>query len=334
MNLWLGNCDKRRRRGWQLRCGGLRASDDCFWPRTALESMQLSGRSRCIADGRRSFRTPLTLHALQWLSAVFMFIRFLLALLVSTPWSEPAFAKPSANLDRLDGPELKRAVSSIAAKGHRPLSYRALWDVLKEADRHPSRADQVIGIYSRSPIPAECTEGKAPKSCELAWNREHVWPKSKAFPRRDQWAHTDAHHIAAEIVRCNSLRGNLDIGQGGQLHPECASRRGKGAEATWEPSDAAKGQVARMLMYVAVRYEGDPIGDKTPDLELVQRSTRDGEPNLGNLCVLLRWNQTYPVTAQERARHDVVVKHQGNRNPFVDRPDLAQRIWGSECRGR
>ena len=38
-------------------------------------------------------------------------------------------------------------------------------------------------------IPAECTEGKAHSSCAVTWNREHVWPKSKAFPRREQWAH-------------------------------------------------------------------------------------------------------------------------------------------------
>lgn len=89
-----------------------------------------------------------------------------------------------------------------------------------------------------------------------------------------------------------------------------------------------------MLMYVAVRYEGDPVGDKTPDLELVNRSTRDGEAALGNLCVLLRWNQTFPVTQQERDRHAAVVRLQGNRNPFIDRPDLAQRIWGKERSAR
>jgi endonuclease I len=191
-----------------------------------------------------------------------------------------------------------------------------------------------MGLYSRTAIPGECTEGKAPGSCELTWNREHVWPKSKAFPRRDQWAHTDAHHIAAEVVRCNSLRGNLDFGEGGQLSEECASRRARGAVASWEPSNAAKGQVARMMFYVAVRYEGDPLGDKTPNLELVNRVTKEGEPFLGNLCTLLRWNQAFPVTEQERGRHAVVVKHQGNRNPFVEQPALANRIWGRECGGR
>jgi endonuclease I len=243
----------------------------------------------------------------------------------------PATADPYAALNRLEGAALKRAASGLAARGHKPLGYRELWEVLKEADRHPSRPGHVIGVYSRAAIPTPCAEGKARSGCEQTWNREHVWPKSKVFPRRDQWAHTDAHHIAAESVRCNSLRGNRDLGVGGKLHLECASRRGTGAAATWEPSDAAKGQVARMLMYVAVRYEGDPLGDQTPNLELVSRATRDGEPQLGDLCVLLRWHQAFPVTAQERDRHAVVVRFQGNRNPFVDQPDLALRIWGREC---
>lgn len=249
--------------------------------------------------------------------------------------ASPAQADPYAALNRLEGAALKRAVSQIAARGHRPLSYRALWEVLKEADQYPGRPGHVVGIYSRAAIPVQCAEGQAPAGCRHTWNREHVWPKSKAFPRRDQWAHTDAHHIAAELVRCNALRGNFDLAMGGELYPECGSRRGKGSTGTWEPSDAAKGQVARMLMYVAVRYEGDPLGDKTPNLELVARPTRDGEPHLGQLCVLLRWAEAYPVTAQERERHAAVVRHQGNRNPFVDRPDLAKRIWGRDgaCAG-
>jgi endonuclease I len=128
------------------------------------------------------------------------------------------FTGSNADLSRLDGAELKRAVSSLAARNHRPLTYRELWDVLKSADSHPSRQGFVIGLYSRAAISVHATEGTAPTSCDLTWKREHVWPKSKAFQRRDQLAHTDAHHIAAEVVRCNSLRGNLDFGEGGQLN--------------------------------------------------------------------------------------------------------------------
>lgn len=260
-----------------------------------------------------------------------MIFRIAFAAFVTINFSTPAAADLYGPLNGLEGSDIKRAASSIAARGHRPLSYRELWNVLKDADRHPSRPGHVIGLYSRAAIPVQCTEGKAPSGCEQTWNREHVWPKSKVFPRRDQWAHTDAHHIAAELVRCNSLRGNVDLGVGGRLHPECASRRAGAGSGTWEPSDAAKGQVARMLMYVAVRYEGDPLGDRTPDLELVSRATRDGEPRLGDLCVLLRWHQAFPVTQQERDRHATVVRFQGNRNPFIDRPDLAPRIWGKAC---
>jgi endonuclease I len=142
---------------------------------------------------------------------------FPLAAALCAPLLLVAPAVQGASLDRLDGSALKEAVSAIAARGHRPLSYRELWDVLKQADAHPSRQGFVVGLYSRAVIPAECTEGKAPSSCAVTWNREHVWPKSKSFPRREQWAHTDAHHVVAEVVRCNSLRGNLDFEEGGQL---------------------------------------------------------------------------------------------------------------------
>lgn len=101
----------------------------------------------------------------------------------------PAMPDPYAPLARLTGSELKKSVGEMAVRGHRPLSYRELWNVLKEADRHPTHPNHVIGIYSRVAVPTECTEGKTPAGCRLTWNREHVWPKSKAFPRRDQWAH-------------------------------------------------------------------------------------------------------------------------------------------------
>lgn len=78
-------------------------------------------------------------------------------------------------------------------------------------------------------------------------------------------------------------------------------------------------------MYAAMRYESDSMRDKTPDLERVPRVTRDGEPNLGNLCVLLRWGQTFPVTQQERDRHATVVRFQGSRIRSSTDP-----IWRNE----
>jgi hypothetical protein len=97
-----------------------------------------------------------------------MAFRFLLALLVLTISAASANAEPYAAFNIIEGAELKRAVSKIAARGHRPPSYRELWDVLKVADRHPTRSDHVVGLYSRAVIPKHCTEGKAPASCPSA----------------------------------------------------------------------------------------------------------------------------------------------------------------------
>ena len=94
-----------------------------------------------------------------------MSARCLLAALfavISAVMPATAAADLYATLGRLEGQELKRAVSTISARGHRPLSYRDLWGVLKEGDRHLATVDHVVGVYSRRAIPAECTEGKAP----------------------------------------------------------------------------------------------------------------------------------------------------------------------------
>ena len=82
---------------------------------------------------------------------------------------------------------------------------------------------------------------------------------------------------------------------------------------------------------MAVRYEGnDPY---VPDLVLVDRITESGCPRFGKLCTLLRWNRDDPVDDWERDRHRRVVQIQGNRNPFIDQPDFAERIWRDKCRG-
>ena len=96
---------------------------------------------------------------------------------------------------------------------------------------------------------------------------------------------------------------------------------------SFEPRDAVKGDVARALFYMDVRYDG--TGGE-PDLVLVDRSTGSGTA-LGDLCTLLAWHSGDPVDDGERARNDAIEQIQGNRNLFVDDPDLAVRLFGSQC---
>lgn len=249
-------------------------------------------------------------------------------------WSGVHGAAPPGYYDAAEGlkdQDLHVALQVISSRGHRPLSYKAIWTLIKVADEDPANPDNVLTLYSRRSVPKACTEGSAPGHCSETWNREHVWAKSHGFPNARQWAHTDGHHLRAELPSCNSLRGNLDFDDGGELNTACGSKRGKSVPRTWEPPVDVKGDVARMMFYMAVRYDGDALLDQTPDLRLVKTTTRDGQPLFGKLCTLLAWHRADTVSPAEMRRNDVVAGLQGNRNPFIDRPDFAEKLWAKEC---
>jgi serine protease len=113
----------------------------------------------------------------------------------------------------------------------------------------------------------------------------------------------------------NEARNDRDFDNGGRQHGECRACR---LDAdSWEVPATVKGDVARMLFYMDVRYEGTG-GDQTPDLKLVNTKTTDSRrPELGRLCTLLRWHVQDPVSDGERRRNDQVYTWQGNRNPFI-----------------
>ncbi|MDP3131074.1 MAG: endonuclease, partial [Bacillota bacterium] len=88
-----------------------------------------------------------------------------------------------------------------------------------------------------------------------------------------------------------------------------------------------KGDVARMLFYMAVRYAGE---SGEPDLELVNGLTDALSANIGDLATLLLWNELDPVDDSERARNELIYSaYQHNRNPFIDHPELVAIIFGS-----
>ena len=87
-----------------------------------------------------------------------------------------------------------------------------------------------------------------------------------------------------------------------------------------------KGDVARMIFYMAVRYEGD---DGWPDLEPNQSTANGSAPYIGKLSVLLAWSAADPPGAFEKRRNDrIYTTWQGNRNPFIDHPEWAQSVFG------
>jgi endonuclease I len=109
----------------------------------------------------------------------------------------------------------------------------------------------------------------------------------------------------------------------------------------WQPPSNMKGFVARAMLYMALRYDGDD--DDTYDLRLAQEAYRDPDARaakanqtrpdahyaFGRLSDLLRWHASSAVAEWERARNDAVCAAQGNRNPFVDHPELVTRVFGT-----
>ena len=151
-------------------------------------------------------------------------------------------------------------------------------------------------------------------------NVEHVWPQSffsKRLPMK-----SDLHHLLATFIHPNGVRGSMPFGkvQGpGEYRNDGGAKAGQGV---FEPPDAAKGRVARALFYFYTRYHDQNI------------SNGGFSPAFWNqkLELLLDWNRRFPPGAEEKRRNDLVESFQGNRNPFIDDPALADRVGADAFR--
>jgi len=213
------------------------------------------------------------------------------------------------------GGALKTALHEII-DDHTQLSYTEVWNVLKESDEDMNNKNNVILFYSGESRPKNRNGGNVGD-----WNREHTWAKSHGNFGTSIGPGTDAHHLRPTDVQVNSSRGNLDFDNGGSPVKGCNGCFK--TSSSFEPPDRVKGDVARILFYMATRYEQ---GDKV-DLELNEKLNNGSNPYHGKLSVLLEWHLQDPVDEIERNRNNVIQKWQGNRNPFIDHPEFAELIW-------
>jgi len=171
------------------------------------------------------------------------------------------------------------------------------------------------------------------------YDREHCWPKSYGFPDyKNTPAGTDMHHIRPAMATINqSYHNNYFYGE----MTNCTNVKtlygnsvgDYNGEKIFEPSDEVKGDIARMLFYMSVRYR--TASENQLALSLVNRKTGsateteyDGE--LGDLETLLKWAEEDPVSSIEIHRNEVIYKYQQNRNPFIDHPEYTYVIFDSE----
>ena len=154
------------------------------------------------------------------------------------------------------------------------------------------------------------------------WNREHVWPQSLGG-FSTSGAGSDLHHIRPSENKTNSNRGNKLYGNVSVGTVSTGNLSGlKGGEYAgnyYEPLDNAKGDVARICLYVYVRYGGSY--SKCSSVTNVFQS----------IDVLLEWCALDPVDTWEMGRNVVIEAYQGNRNVFIDYPELAWALFGKSA---
>ncbi len=232
----------------------------------------------------------------------------------------------------LTGDMLKEALHTIISTGVTQLTYSEVWDALKKTDEDPDNSNNVILLYTGWSYPKSDKGGNTNN-----WNREHTWAKSIGKFDTDEAPGTDIHHLRPTDVTVNAQRGNLmfdDSNNGIEYYDTSKYDETSGSKFdsgcsydsdSWEPRDAVKGDIARMLFYMAVRYEGED----GHDLELGESSSTSGSNGThGKLSTLLNWNEEDPVDDWEVSRNEKIYAIQGNRNPFIDHPEYVAKIWG------
>ena len=224
------------------------------------------------------------------------------------------------------------------------------WDILEQADENPSNSSNIIDVYKNESY-AKQGGGNS------FYNREHTWAKSYGFPddNDDAMPYTDCHHLRLCDIGYNSDRGNAPFND----CPGCTERTttinngfggpgqsnwfdGSGTGNNFEVWDHRKGDIARSMLYMDLRYEGGMHPFRMfsePNLELTDMvaqiqttgTNTTGTAYLGLRQTLLDWHAADPVDDEERARNEVVYRYQGNRNPFVDHPEWADCIYNGNC---
>ncbi|MDD3052327.1 MAG: endonuclease [Candidatus Cloacimonetes bacterium] len=234
----------------------------------------------------------------------------------------------------LTGQGLKTALHKLI-RNHKVYPYFSdsigVGEMMMVLDEDPANTDNIILFYTGRSQLKEFTDlgnrfdykSEFNSIHENSWNREHIWPKSHGFPNMTDTAYTDIHHLRPADRSVNGDRGTRDFDWGGFRHREaedCFSDFD-----SWEPRDEIKGDIARMMFYMAVRYEGK---NSPYDLELVDFTNTSGQV-MGNLNTLLEWHKFDPVSTEEIKRNQKIFElYQRNRNPFIDFPEFAKEIWG------
>lgn len=205
-------------------------------------------------------------------------------------------------------------------------------DALRLLDADPVIPGNVVLVYARR------SQSGTTFGASSGWNREHLWPNSYGLDDVEP-AYSDLHNLRAADIDVNAARANLwfdasDPSEGGYRQPAHAEAAQTSMDVnSWEPPPEVRGDIARALFYMDVRYEGDtgrePQLRLTDDLPRIDRNAA----YMGRLSTLLRWHELDPVDSREALRNDrVFTVYQHNRNPFVDHPEWVRSLFWPQLR--
>lgn len=218
----------------------------------------------------------------------------------------------------LQGEALKNRLHQII-RGQNSLSYFFAKYVLYYSDADPLIPGNVNLVYT-----GRSHDGMDYGTGANKINREHVWAKSHGGFSGILPMDSDVHNLKPADATANSARSNMDFDWSLYYHPsapECKYTPG----TSWEPRDAVKGDIARIIFYMDTRYQGT---DEEMDLTVVDQLNTYPSPEHGKLSALLSWNIMDAPDQFERNRNNVIYHFQKNRNPFIDHPQFVELIWG------
>jgi endonuclease I/chitodextrinase len=224
-------------------------------------------------------------------------------------------------------------------KGHTDNGYAGLYTTYQtsDVDNFYENDGTVLDMYSENPSgtdPYNYSTGTTQRCGSYSvegdcYNREHIIPQS-VFNEQSPMV-SDAHFITPTDGKVNGIRSNYPHGtvasatytsqNGGKLGSSSVS----GYSGTvFEPVNAFKGDIARMYLYFATRYENTVAG--------YSYAMFDGSNNkvftTAFLNLLLAWHAQDPVSEREIARNNAIYARQNNRNPYIDHPEYVNQIWG------
>lgn len=291
-----------------------------------------------------------------------MIFVLLAALVTINIWASevtPANQLPTyySNLENLSGINLVNAVTTTARKNYSGRTYANLWTDFCTTDIYPAdstdKAGKLWDPYSN--VLWTCGSKQCGNYSDVGdcYNREHSLPKSwfGVGNKPGVGPGTDLYHMYPTDGYVNNQRSNYPFGEctGGTTLSN-GSNVGSGRLGTstlegftggtvFEPNDEFKGDFARTYFYMVLawcNYNNQTYSftqETNGERMFNDDFTASGHFGLTDYSValLMKWHRLDPVSRKETDRNNAVQSIQGNRNPFIDYPELAEYIWGAHA---